>query len=271
MYQQEHSVKGFEFGYGKSSIPSNDYHVHNSYEIFYLIDGNSEYFIDNSLFSVYPGNVVFISPNTIHRNRYISKDYERIVINFSDDYIEPSIAKASSDLFTHKIFEPKNMSFIKNLFSGIQREWDKLLQGDDISSSIIKSNINTLLAHFIRCEKENYVHKASISNPSIDRLVQCINMNYHMPITLSFAAELLHMSPAYLSVLFQENTGFGFKEYIINVRIKNACSKLINTKNSIQDIAYSCGFNDSNYFSTMFKKVIGLSPLQYRKKYLDKI
>lgn len=265
MYQRDFAINGFEFGYSKSSVPNNDYHIHNSYEIFYMIDGDCEYFIGDKLYSVYPGYIIFIPKNTIHRNRYISKEYERMIINFSEDYVEPGIAKEIPVLFECKIFSPKNITFIKSIFSQMRREWDKLRSHDEIADSVIKADVNALLAHFLRCECDNYVREASISNPSIERLVHIINTNYHMPITLSFAAELLHISPAYLSVLFRENTGFGFKEYIINVRIKNACSKLADTKNSVKDIAYSCGFNDSNYFSSMFKKITGVSPLQYRK------
>lgn len=265
MYQRSYSIKGFEFGYSKSAIPHNDYHIHDSCEVFYMIDGSGEYFIKDKLFSVYPGCTLFIPPNTIHRNRYISESYERIVINFTPEYIEPDISDSCKSLFENRIFFPQNSAFIRTIFSELRREWDKLRNGDLLAKSIIKSNINVLLSHFIRCESNSFIKEAAVGNPSIERLVQCINTNYHMPITLSFAAEMLHMSPSYLSVLFQESTGFGFKEYIISVRIKNACLKLQNTDKQIRDIAYSCGFNDSNYFSSMFKKIIGISPMQYRK------
>ena len=49
-------------------------------------------------------------------------------------------------------------------------------------------------------------------------------------------------------------TGFGFKEYIINVRIKHACELLLNTNKSITTIAFECGFNDSNYFGDAFRR-----------------
>ena len=65
---------------------------------------------------------------------------------------------------------------------------------------------------------------------------------------------------------FKETTGFGFKEYLLALRIKHACDMLLNTGFSITEIAYSSGFNDSNYFGDVFKRIKGVSPLQYRKR-----
>ena len=50
------------------------------------------------------------------------------------------------------------------------------------------------------------------------------------------------------------------------MRIKHACDMLLNTGFSITEIAYSSGFNDSNYFGDVFKRIKGVSPLQYRKR-----
>ena len=57
----------------------------------------------------------------------------------------------------------------------------------------------------------------------------------------------------------------GFKEYISDVRIKNACEMLLNSSKSVTDIAFDCGFYDSNYFGDAFKSIKGMSPNKYRK------
>ena len=78
-------------------------------------------------------------------------------------------------------------------------------------------------------------------------------------------SDKFHISRSYLSKKFKAVTGFGFKEYIVNVRIKNACRLLLETNKSITDIAFECGFNDSNYFGDSFRKIKGISPRKYRK------
>lgn len=78
-------------------------------------------------------------------------------------------------------------------------------------------------------------------------------------------ADKFHISKSYLSKKFKSVTGFGFKEYLVNVRIKNACTLLLDTNKSITDIAFECGFNDSNYFGDAFRHVKGMSPNKYRR------
>ena len=89
--------------------------------------------------------------------------------------------------------------------------------------------------------------------------------NYDKKLTLVDMAERFNISRSYLSKKFKVITGFGFKEYVVNVRIKNACRLLLETNKSITDIAFECGFNDSNYFGDAFRHIKGMSPNKYRK------
>ena len=79
-------------------------------------------------------------------------------------------------------------------------------------------------------------------------------------------ARMRSVSPEHLSRTFKRETGFGFNEYLTLVRLQHAELMLRDrSAKSISDIAYSCGFNDSNYFSDRFKKAYGIPPLRYRK------
>ena len=89
--------------------------------------------------------------------------------------------------------------------------------------------------------------------------------HYADNLSLEYVADKFNLSRSYLSKKFKTATGFGFKEYIINVRIQNACNLLLETNKSITDIAFECGFNDSNYFGDAFRKAKGISPHKYRK------
>ena len=70
---------------------------------------------------------------------------------------------------------------------------------------------------------------------------------------------------SYYLYIWRIYANYNCREYIINLRIQNACRLLLETNKSITDIAFECGFNDSNYFGDSFRKIKGISPRKYRK------
>ncbi|MEO8409479.1 MAG: helix-turn-helix domain-containing protein [Propionivibrio sp.] len=62
-------------------------------------------------------------------------------------------------------------------------------------------------------------------------------------------------------------TGLSPNKYLLRIRICNAMRMLRETPNSVTDVAFSCGFNDSNYFTDRFHREIGITPTQYRRRF----
>ena len=124
-----------------------------------------------------------------------------------------------------------------------------------------------LLLFIIRCKnyEENVIKEIDVDNRIIQEVATYIYEHYADNLSLEYVADKFNLSRSYLSKKFKTATGFGFKEYIINVRIQNACNLLLETNKSITDIAFECGFNDSNYFGDAFRKAKGISPHKYRK------
>lgn len=86
-------------------------------------------------------------------------------------------------------------------------------------------------------------------------------------LTAELLAKRVGYSDYYLSRLFKKETGFSMDEYIRNARIERAKILLASSKTDIQDIAESLGFSGRNYFAVTFKKVTGMPPAAYRKKF----
>ena len=80
--------------------------------------------------------------------------------------------------------------------------------------------------------------------------------------------DISNVSVSYLSRKFKQIIGMGISEYIQMYRINIAKKLLVQSDESILSISSKCGFNDSNYFSSVFKRKEGISPLKYRKRYL---
>ncbi|MCZ8511813.1 AraC family transcriptional regulator [Paenibacillus filicis] len=255
-------LSGIQYGYSNSVMIKTSYHYHDNYQIYFLISGSSEYFVKDKSYSVSNHDILFIPKGTLHKNNYISQSYERAVINFTEEYIGIDYILKMKDLFEQCIYKPQNPELIKKLFFIIGEEMDK---NDDLSSDLIKSYFIQLLSYFIRNKSEFVYHSNNHANPTIERLIRFINANYHLSITLDSASDMLNLSNSHLSRLFLKTTGLGFKEYVRIIRINNAKNMLKTTNHSIRQIAFDCGFNDSNYFSKAFKESTGYSPLQFKK------
>jgi YesN/AraC family two-component response regulator len=107
--------------------------------------------------------------------------------------------------------------------------------------------------------------KLMVYEEAIEEAAEYIYNHYTSQITLKEVAGRIHMSPAYFSRKFKAVTGFGYKEYLTNIRIREAVGLLLNTAKSITDIAVECGFGDGNYFGDAFKKIKGVSPRVFRR------
>ncbi|CAN7259685.1 helix-turn-helix domain-containing protein [Paenibacillus sp. LjRoot153] len=105
----------------------------------------------------------------------------------------------------------------------------------------------------------------------VNRTLHYIKDNFTYPITLSALAGISFCSETYLSHLFKETIGSTITEYINQLRIQKSKSLLDITTYSITHIAHQCGFNDSNYFSRVFRQHTGMSPKQYRGRTSDHI
>lgn len=92
-----------------------------------------------------------------------------------------------------------------------------------------------------------------------------ISKNYHKNISREDVAQSVSVSVSHLTRLFREEGSETIQRCIQNERILKAKELLVHSGNSITSIAYDCGFKDSNYFSTVFKKDVGQTPKQFRE------
>lgn len=86
--------------------------------------------------------------------------------------------------------------------------------------------------------------------------------------SLTEAAEYTHVSPQHLSRVFRQSTGITFMDYITRVRIRRAIELLGSDDRKMYEIAEMVGYSSQHYFSSAFKKVLGVSPMEYRKSLL---
>lgn len=249
------------------------YHYHPYYEIGFLISGCRNMTIDHSIYFLNRGNAVFISSGQLHKGYPVENNpcaIELVNIAFIEEYLEPFFNIYGKEQFlnffsNHVIEVPQGRyDYIKTL---LQKMIDEHNSVDELSKVLVKAYFNELISFFVRCAK-NYCPKINEVNDSdklISEAVKYIYYNFNKDLSLDDISKKFNLSKSYFSRRFKALTGFGYKEYVTSVRLKEACDMLLNTNQSITEIAEKCGFNDSNYFGDAFRKVKGVSPNKYRK------
>ena len=80
---------------------------------------------------------------------------------------------------------------------------------------------------------------------------------------------LVHLCPVYLSRLVKKETGNTFLEILTRVRMEQACNMLRDPNNKVYEIALAVGIKDSKYFSQIFKRYYGMTPIEFRQNLLN--
>ena len=237
-------------------------HYHNDYELYYLISGKTNYFIEDQIFRVTPGNFVFVSKGVIHKtDSEDCTDNERFLLAFDDSILTEDAIKHIGELSEEKlIYIPANQLYIfEDIFSKIEEE------SKSGSRELINLYILEMLALLCR-HMQKRKNPDDEANEIIHAVSEYINRNFQKDLSLKNLSKTFALSESHLSRRFKAVTGMGLCEYITFVRIHNGAKLLKETDLPLTEIAASCGFNDSNYFSSVFKKIKGTTPYKYSKR-----
>lgn len=100
----------------------------------------------------------------------------------------------------------------------------------------------------------------------ISQVKAFIHDHYAEKITLQEIADAVSMSRTYLASLFKQETGMTVLNYLVKVRMEKARELLLNTPMKIYEITLAVGYEDSIYFSKLFREYFGLNPMEYKKR-----
>lgn len=249
-------------------------HWHNEFEINFIHEGMVEFICGEEKFISSVGDIIVIQPNVMH-SIYpcvdVFSNYDTLVFsdeifgNFnSDRYINECIKPLINGNIRVKMhITPKHHYYtelemiVQNIFScakGNTPQLDMLMRSE-------------ILRFFWLLETEaeidtNFYEPAEIIRPAIEY----ISNHYNENITIKQLAKVVHLSESYFMNQFQKYVGLSTIEYISHFRINKICKLLINTKKSILEIAFDCGYHNISNFNRQFKKIMGCSPTEYRKK-----
>jgi len=189
------------------------------------------------------------------------------------------------DLFDEKFLHRNQMSFIRTL---LQRSSRGVLFSQPTTLSIMPRLIQLPQKHGFDSVLElmSILHDLStsrnlrtLSNVSfttetlsynsrrVENIMEYLNKSFSENITLSDAAKIAGMAEVSLSRFFKLRTGKTFIDTLNDIRLGHATRMLIDTTNSINEIAYKCGFNNISNFNRIFKKKKNSTPKEFRQTY----
>lgn len=237
-------------------------HYHKYYELFYLYAGECFFLLKDSVYQMKKGDLVFIVPGELHHAQYSGNSCEIVNILFKKEFLPTGNC-------------PDLHSFMGSVPALYQEEFHTLINKmvseytsiDEYSDAYLGGYLHLLLLTLMRHSVMNEEDPELLNSRDAEilRATKYIYKNFQKPLTLDEVSSIASLSPTYFSKKFKATTGMGFKEYLNYVRLKHAQAALLTTNNTITDIALEYGFNDSNYFKDLFKKVYGKSPREFRK------
>lgn len=242
-------------------------HSHEHYELYFLLEGSREVFLQDKMFVMPPYSFCVIPPFCLHKTE--GDGYRRININVSADLLKKEEIKfldecaAAGALLLDKTQCGLLVSLLEEAPS-IRPIHGNLRK--DYEFSVLKTLLYLLQKQRLTPLSEaSATQGADTTDPLVLKLVFYLNENYKEEISLEKLAARFYLSKTTLCERFKALMRCSIMQYLLQIRLTKAKELLSSTGENMEKIAEECGFSSANYFSLIFKKEIGVSPLNYKK------
>ena len=255
----------------------NDLHHHDLYEILYIKEGKVAYIIEEKKYVLEEGDMVLMSPTTLHKlDKILSITSKRIILNFPHSYASKLSTNNCDILKAFEIASQKNIhkiSFDKSLSKTIESYFKIMIEtqfsdqyGDDLTFKLrfcqVLIIINKVMMN-IHMDSNIVTHK----NKIVSEIISYINENITNKILIKDIADKLSLSESRISHIFKQETGLSILKFINKKRLILA-KEFIRKGEHLNVIYGLCGFQDNTSFFRSFKKEYGITPKNYFLSYL---
>lgn len=255
--------------YCENNLKEEKDHVHDCFEIYCVIDGTSQFEIEEHEYLLSKGDLILVPPMISHSAIIKSKTYEWAVLWLNPWYLSRMSSQktnltscfASAEQLGYRFTaDPFIRNRIISIMQELYTESKKQRYGSDI---LINADVQKILILLHR-----YMHLDITENKStMEQVLQYVNQHYSEVITLDFLCEKFYISKFYLSRSFEELTGKSIYQYILEKRMVMARQLLVCGEKP-SDVCTICGFNQYSNFYRAFKKYYKMSPREFIKEEL---
>lgn len=258
------------FHYHDAKMEEVPLHHHDFYEIYYFLSGKVEYLVEGISYTLFPGDLLLISPMDLHRPLIAPGEaYERIVLWIRAETLE----SLSSDADLRSCFGSGRHLYhcahtpVPMLIERLSSEFSSHTRGSELCA---RGLFFQLLAELLRLTESagKSLDGESSAPPVVREVLAYIAENYSEDLSLESLSARFFVSKYHLSHLFRESVGVSIYRYILLKRLQNA-RQLLSEGESPGEVCRRCGFQDYTNFYRAFRRVYGSGPQAARGKTME--
>jgi AraC-like DNA-binding protein len=284
-FQKSRIPEGKAFVINELKAPYFDvnWHFHSEYQLFIVLKGRGTRFIGDHMQAFKEGDMVLTGPDLPHlwkndkayHNPNNNLSVQGIVIYFPDNFLNNSVFSLeefeSIALMLKKsvrgieISGPTNQLVREMMIELLDLKGGcSLIQLLKILQTIADSTDCKLItgAAYINTNKES-------ERDRMGQVYEYVMQNFQGKVSLEEAAQLSNLSVSAFSRFFKSRVNKSFSDFLTDVRISHACKLLHETDLNISEVSYDCGFFTLSNFNKLFKERMNMTPVQYRKEFLN--
>jgi len=263
----------FEFRNPQTPFPM---HIHDFHELVLVYSGKATHLTTAGDRDIQSGDLVSVKPDQAHGYKNI-KNLILMNIHIKPEFFEDvhslKLLPAFETMFGQETETDTAPVIQFRLSYGIFSKAKELVENANVELSsrsdgykaMVLSLIQEFIVLLLRSKKEQTRSGFALNTTT---LFDYVRHNYKSPLCMGDLTSISGMSESNVLRAFKQYMSCSPFQYISKLRLEAAQDALIQTDRSITDIAHELGFNDSNYFTRLFRKYFSFSPREYRKKYL---
>lgn len=264
------------------------WHFHEEYELVMIDKSKGSKFIGDKVSDFEEGELMLIGPKIphfFHNNiEYYKKngklEASSIFIHFTEDFLGKNFFDLPEMKLVQKLLE--NSRFALEIHGKIKQNIIERLRGMYAESApqrlvslldiLIKISESNEIVQVLSCKYEESQHQEIFKSREASRIntvFEYILNNYNREIYVHEIADKLHMSKASFSRYFKHHTRKTFSDYVTELRISHACKLLMIDDQNISQISFDSGFENLSNFYKHFRRITGIIPKEYRRRFLQ--
>lgn len=252
-YQAQNSLRADGLKIERGMDFSYPAHLHGDFEFILVTQGEMTVTVDRVAYSLSEGDALLIFPNQLHE-LFTEQKSSHFLCIFS-----PKLVQAYGKIFLHKL--PKSNAFVPS--EDLVKRLLALQSEDGIL--ITKALLYLLCGEFDATA--SYEAREGDRNALLPRIFRFVEEHYQGDCSLGALASETAYHYVYLSGYFKKGVGISYAEYVNRYRVSEACYLLQNSHQTILKTAMDCGFDSLRSFNRNFKRIMGVSPGEYRDRF----